>query len=76
MPFGSYEVSPEEALKTAIRFVKVRVDPGRDKNQTKLGCTSGVARRLLYGHLVLSVGGNQLQHTAPVPRIDVLWQPV
>lgn len=24
MPFGSYEVSPKEALRTAIRFVKVR----------------------------------------------------
>ena len=24
MPFGSYEVSPEEALRTAIRFVKVK----------------------------------------------------
>lgn len=24
MPFGSYEVSPAEALRTAIRFVKVR----------------------------------------------------
>lgn len=23
MPFGSYEVNPEEALRTAIRFVKV-----------------------------------------------------
>lgn len=23
MPFGSYEVSPEEALRTSIRFVKV-----------------------------------------------------
>lgn len=31
MPFGSYEISPEEALRTSIRFVKVRTRTSQDQ---------------------------------------------